>query len=108
MKVNELSVSESLAVKSDNTGRPEVSSISCDASVGSAKVKFHGGARLEHPDVTMDVVLNVIRSALNIPLNTVLCYYSSWLYNLFSKYINRALKSALQKQVCDDHHMGQR
>lgn len=69
--MNELSVSESLAVKSDNTGRPEVSSISCEASVGSAKVRFHGGARLEHPDVTMDVVLNVIRSALNTPLNTV-------------------------------------
>lgn len=27
---------------------------------------------------------------------------SSWLYNLFSKYINRALESALEKQVCDD------
>lgn len=42
------------------------------------------------------------------PKHCVLGYYSSWLYNLFSKYINNALKSALQKQVCDDHHMGQR
>ena len=30
------------------------------------------------------------------------CYSSSWLYNLFSKFINKALKSALEKQVCDD------
>ncbi|CAF96904.1 unnamed protein product [Tetraodon nigroviridis] len=68
LNVNGLSVAETLGIKSDNTGRPEVSSISCGASVGSVKVKFHGGA--------------------------------SWLYNLFSRYINRALESALQKQIC--------
>lgn len=50
VNVNGLTVTESLAIKSDNTGRPEVSSISCAASVGSVKVKFHGGARLENPD----------------------------------------------------------
>ncbi|TNM88372.1 hypothetical protein fugu_004626 [Takifugu bimaculatus] len=66
--VNDLSISESLAVKSDSTGRPEVSTISCAASVGRVRIKFHGGA--------------------------------SWLYNLFSKYIEKALKSALQKQIC--------
>uniref|UniRef100_A0A674NS58 Bactericidal permeability-increasing protein n=1 Tax=Takifugu rubripes TaxID=31033 RepID=A0A674NS58_TAKRU len=66
--MNDLSISESLAVKSDSTGRPEVSTISCAASVGRVRIKFHGGA--------------------------------SWLYNLFSKYIEKALKSALQKQIC--------
>lgn len=48
VSVNQLSVAESLNVKSDTTGRPEVSSISCTASVGSVRVKFHGGARLEN------------------------------------------------------------
>lgn len=74
MKVNELSVAESLAIRSDNTGRPEVSSISCAASVGSVKVKFHGGARLENPDVTTEVITNVILSTLNTRL--ILCSFS--------------------------------
>lgn len=55
LNVNGLSVTESLAVKSDNTGRPEVNSISCAASVGNVKVKFHGGARLENPGVPAEV-----------------------------------------------------
>lgn len=100
-----MSLTESLAIKSDNTGRPEVISISCAASVGNLKVRFNGGARLENPDMTMEVIINVILSTLNTPLITMFfffCYYSSWLYNLFSKYINRALKNALEKQVCDD------
>lgn len=65
---------ESIAIKSDNTGRPEVSSISCAASVGSVKVKFQGGARLENPDVTMEVIISVILSTLNTPLITMLLY----------------------------------
>ncbi|XP_038144968.1 bactericidal permeability-increasing protein-like [Cyprinodon tularosa] len=66
--VTGLSISTTVAVKSDQTGRPVVSSTNCVANVASAKVKFHGGA--------------------------------SWLYNLFSKFINKALRNALQKQIC--------
>ncbi|PWA23386.1 hypothetical protein CCH79_00016471 [Gambusia affinis] len=68
VNVNGLTISTSIVVKSDATGRPVVSSTNCVASVASAKVKFHGGA--------------------------------SWLYNLFSKFINKALRNALQKQIC--------
>nr|XP_046240775.1 bactericidal permeability-increasing protein-like [Scatophagus argus] len=68
LNVNGLSITTTIVIKSDDTGRPEVTSVGCAASVGSAKVKFHGGA--------------------------------SWLYNLFSKYIDKALKNALQKQIC--------
>lgn len=106
LNVKGLTVSESLAIKSDNTGRPEVSSISCAASVGSVDVKFHGGARLENPDVVMNVSVSPLLSTLN-PHHwwCSFCLYSSWLYNLFSKFIEKALKSALQKQVRDDHHI---
>lgn len=68
LNVNQLSVSATMAVSSDPTGRPNVSSTSCTAAVGSARVKFRGGA--------------------------------SWLYNLFSKYIDRALRKAMEKQIC--------
>lgn len=68
VSVNGLTISTSIAVKSDETGRPVVNSVNCAANVASAKVKFHGGA--------------------------------SWLYNLFSKFINKALRNALQKQIC--------
>lgn len=68
LNVNQLSVSATMAVSSDPTGRPDVSSTSCTAAVGSARVKFRGGA--------------------------------SWLYNLFSKYIDRALRKAMEKQIC--------
>uniref|UniRef100_A0A3Q2ZWY0 Bactericidal permeability-increasing protein n=1 Tax=Kryptolebias marmoratus TaxID=37003 RepID=A0A3Q2ZWY0_KRYMA len=68
LNVNGLTITTSIAVKSDETGRPAVSIVSCAASVGSVKVKFHGGA--------------------------------SWLYNLFSKYVDKALRNALQKQIC--------
>uniref|UniRef100_A0A8C7KEK2 Bactericidal permeability-increasing protein n=1 Tax=Oncorhynchus kisutch TaxID=8019 RepID=A0A8C7KEK2_ONCKI len=69
LEVNGLTVTDSITIKSDETGRPTVSSVNCVANVGSASIKFHGGA--------------------------------SWLYNLFSAYIDKALRSALQKQVRD-------
>uniref|UniRef100_A0A8C7KLJ0 Bactericidal permeability-increasing protein n=2 Tax=Oncorhynchus kisutch TaxID=8019 RepID=A0A8C7KLJ0_ONCKI len=68
LEVNGLTVTDSITIKSDETGRPTVSSVNCVANVGSASIKFHGGA--------------------------------SWLYNLFSAYIDKALRSALQKQIC--------
>lgn len=68
LKVSALTVTTSIAIKSDETGRPTVSSVNCAANVGSASIKFHGGA--------------------------------SWLYNLFKNFIDKALRNALQKQIC--------
>lgn len=45
LSVNALAISTSIAIHSDETGRPTVSSVSCEAHVGSVSVKFHGGAR---------------------------------------------------------------
>uniref|UniRef100_A0A8C9Z4Z9 Bactericidal permeability-increasing protein n=1 Tax=Sander lucioperca TaxID=283035 RepID=A0A8C9Z4Z9_SANLU len=44
LNVNDLTITTSIAIKSDETGRPVVSSVSCAATVGSASIKFHGGA----------------------------------------------------------------
>ncbi|KAM6980255.1 bactericidal permeability-increasing protein-like [Aplochiton taeniatus] len=66
--VNGLTITTSIAIKSDETGRPMVTSAKCEANLGSASIKFHGG--------------------------------TSWLYNLFSAYIDKALRNALQKQIC--------
>ncbi|XP_050976116.1 bactericidal permeability-increasing protein isoform X2 [Labeo rohita] len=68
LTVNELAVSSNIEVKSDGTGHPTVSMTNCAATVGSVKVKLHGGA--------------------------------SWLYSLFSSFMNTALHKALQKQIC--------
>lgn len=68
LKVSALTVTTSIAIKSDETGRPTVSSVNCAANVGSASIKFHGGA--------------------------------SWLYNLFKNFIDKALRNALQEQIC--------
>ncbi|XP_041837585.1 bactericidal permeability-increasing protein-like [Melanotaenia boesemani] len=68
LNVNALTIDTSMGIKSDETGRPTVSSVNCAATVGSASIEFHGGA--------------------------------SWLYNLFSKFIDKALRNALQKQIC--------
>uniref|UniRef100_A0A4W6D5U0 Bactericidal permeability-increasing protein n=1 Tax=Lates calcarifer TaxID=8187 RepID=A0A4W6D5U0_LATCA len=68
LKVKGLTIGTSIAIKSDETGRPAVSNVNCGATVSSASVKFHGGA--------------------------------SWLYNLFRKFIDKALRSAMQKQMC--------
>lgn len=68
LNVNGLTVTTNIAIMSDETGRPTVSTVSCAATVGSASIKFHGGA--------------------------------SWLYNLFETFIDKALRNALQKQIC--------
>uniref|UniRef100_A0A8C5GW99 Bactericidal permeability-increasing protein n=1 Tax=Gouania willdenowi TaxID=441366 RepID=A0A8C5GW99_GOUWI len=68
LSVNGLSISTSIAISSDETGRPMVSSVNCAANVGEVTIKFHGGA--------------------------------SWLYNLFRKYIEKALRGAMEKQIC--------
>ncbi|XP_062319884.1 bactericidal permeability-increasing protein-like [Osmerus eperlanus] len=66
--INGLTITTSIAIKSDETGRPAVSSVNCVTDLGSATIKFHGGA--------------------------------SWLYNLFSSYIDKALRNTIQKQIC--------
>ncbi|XP_058488491.1 bactericidal permeability-increasing protein-like [Solea solea] len=68
LNVNGITISTSIAIKSDETGRPAVSSVSCAATVASAHIKFHHGA--------------------------------SWLYNLFSNFIDKSLRNTLQKQMC--------
>ncbi|KAI4877671.1 hypothetical protein NFI96_021202 [Prochilodus magdalenae] len=68
LAVKGLTISTTINVKSDDTGRPVVSGVNCQAAVGSVNIKFHGGA--------------------------------SWLYNLFTKYVDKALRSTLQKQIC--------
>ncbi|XP_035008446.2 bactericidal permeability-increasing protein-like [Hippoglossus stenolepis] len=68
LNVNGLTITTSIAIKRDETGRPTVSVVSCAATVGSASIKFHGGA--------------------------------SWLYNLFKNFIDKALRNAMQKQIC--------
>ncbi|XP_035518200.1 bactericidal permeability-increasing protein-like [Morone saxatilis] len=68
LNVNGLTITTSIDIKSDETGRPAVSSVNCAATVGKASIKFHGGA--------------------------------SWLYNLFSKFIDKALRNALQNKIC--------
>uniref|UniRef100_UPI0037E8C404 bactericidal permeability-increasing protein-like n=1 Tax=Semicossyphus pulcher TaxID=241346 RepID=UPI0037E8C404 len=44
LNVKGLTITTSIAIKSDETGRPTVSSINCAATVSSASIKFHGGA----------------------------------------------------------------
>ncbi|KAM7006323.1 bactericidal permeability-increasing protein-like isoform 1-T1 [Tautogolabrus adspersus] len=68
LNVKGLTITTSIALKSDKTGRPDVSTVSCAATVGSASIKFHGGG--------------------------------SWLYNLFRKFIDKALRKALEKKLC--------
>ncbi|KPP64074.1 LBP (LPS binding protein)/BPI (bactericidal/permeability-increasing protein)-1 precursor-like [Scleropages formosus] len=68
LTVSGLTISVTMGVNSDETGRPTVSSSNCAASVGHVSIEFHGGA--------------------------------SWLYNLFSSFIENALRSAIQNQIC--------
>uniref|UniRef100_A0AAQ4NTF9 Bactericidal permeability-increasing protein n=1 Tax=Gasterosteus aculeatus aculeatus TaxID=481459 RepID=A0AAQ4NTF9_GASAC len=68
LSVSDLTVGTSIAVESDETGRPAVNTVDCAATVGSANIKFHGGA--------------------------------SWLYNLFRKFIDKAIRRALERQIC--------
>ncbi|XP_033938948.1 bactericidal permeability-increasing protein-like [Pseudochaenichthys georgianus] len=68
LNANDISITTSLSIKSDQTGRPVVNSLDCGANVGKTSIHFKGGA--------------------------------SWLYNLFSKYIDSAIRKAMQKQIC--------
>ncbi|KAL6111330.1 bpifc [Pungitius sinensis] len=68
LRVSDLTVTASVAIESDETGRPAVHVADCAATVGGASIKFHGGA--------------------------------SWLYNLFTKFIDKAIRSTLQRQIC--------
>ncbi|KAM7006166.1 bactericidal permeability-increasing protein-like [Tautogolabrus adspersus] len=68
LNVKAVTITTSIAVKSDKTGRPDVSTVSCAATVGSASIRFRGGRR--------------------------------WLYNLFRKFIDKALRKALEKKLC--------
>ncbi|XP_067361292.1 bactericidal permeability-increasing protein-like isoform X2 [Channa argus] len=68
LNVNGLTITTSIAIRSDETGRPAVSSVGCAASVGSVSIKFHGGA--------------------------------SWLYNLFTSFIDKALRDEVAKKLC--------
>lgn len=68
LNVKGLAITTTIAIKSDETGRPAVSSINCAATVGDVSIKFHGGA--------------------------------SWLYNLFKKFVDKALRKTLEKQIC--------
>uniref|UniRef100_A0A8C7UIJ5 Bactericidal permeability-increasing protein n=1 Tax=Oncorhynchus mykiss TaxID=8022 RepID=A0A8C7UIJ5_ONCMY len=45
LAINGLTITADIAIKSDETGRPTVSTVNCVANVGSASIKFHGGAR---------------------------------------------------------------
>ncbi|XP_034538340.1 bactericidal permeability-increasing protein-like [Notolabrus celidotus] len=44
LTVKGLTITTSIAINSDETGRPTVSNLNCAATVGSASIKFHGGA----------------------------------------------------------------
>ncbi|XP_038553228.1 bactericidal permeability-increasing protein-like [Micropterus salmoides] len=44
LNVNGLTITISIAIQSDETGRPVVSTVDCAATVGSASIVFHGGA----------------------------------------------------------------
>ncbi|KAG9353318.1 hypothetical protein JZ751_017895 [Albula glossodonta] len=68
LAVSGLTITAQIALKSDETGRPTVSSANCVANVGNANIKFHGGA--------------------------------SWLYNLFRSSIGKALRKAIEQQIC--------
>ncbi|KAK5913079.1 hypothetical protein CesoFtcFv8_002896 [Champsocephalus esox] len=68
LNANDISITTSLSIKSDQTGRPVVNCLDCGANVGKTSIHFKGGA--------------------------------SWLYNLFSKYIDSAIRKAMQKQIC--------
>ncbi|XP_071349609.1 bactericidal permeability-increasing protein-like [Trachinotus anak] len=45
LSVSGLSMSPTLAIKSDGTGRPAVSTVNCAANIGSTSVKLRGGPR---------------------------------------------------------------
>ncbi|XP_030230094.1 bactericidal permeability-increasing protein isoform X2 [Gadus morhua] len=68
LAIKSLSITTSISLRSDETGRPAVAVASCATTLGGVSIKFHGGA--------------------------------SWLYNLFTRFIEKGLCSSLQKQIC--------
>uniref|UniRef100_A0A672FX31 Bactericidal permeability-increasing protein n=1 Tax=Salarias fasciatus TaxID=181472 RepID=A0A672FX31_SALFA len=68
LNVNGLTITTSLKIDSDDTGRPAVSTISCSASVGSVKIKFHGGASWLY-----NLFRNAISKALRKTLEKQIC-----------------------------------
>ncbi|XP_028667952.1 bactericidal permeability-increasing protein-like [Erpetoichthys calabaricus] len=68
LSLSGITISATIGVTHDETGRPTVWPAGCSANVASANVKFHGGA--------------------------------SWLYNLFKQSIDKALRNALNSQLC--------
>ncbi|XP_019734900.1 bactericidal permeability-increasing protein-like [Hippocampus comes] len=63
LSVTGLSISSVVAVKSDETGRPQVSNVDCTATVGTVNIKFHGGASW---------LYNLFRSFINKALSNAL------------------------------------
>lgn len=68
LNVNGLTITTSIAIKSDETGRPMVSSVNCAATVGSASIKFHGGASWLY-----NLFKNFIDKALRNTLQKQMC-----------------------------------
>uniref|UniRef100_A0A3B5BFQ1 Bactericidal permeability-increasing protein n=2 Tax=Stegastes partitus TaxID=144197 RepID=A0A3B5BFQ1_9TELE len=63
LNVNKLTITTDIAIKSDETGRPAVSTVSCGATVGSLTIKFHGGASWLY-NLIKDVLENKARKEL--------------------------------------------
>ncbi|CAL1608761.1 unnamed protein product [Knipowitschia caucasica] len=63
LSVTGLSITTTIAVNSDETGRPTVSGSSCSAAVGSVSIKFHGGASWLY-NLFTDSIDKSLRSAL--------------------------------------------
>ncbi|XP_072307801.1 bactericidal permeability-increasing protein-like [Eucyclogobius newberryi] len=68
LNVSGLSITATIAIKSDETGRPTVNGDNCAASVGSASIKFHGGASWLY-----NLFKNFIDKALRNALEKKIC-----------------------------------
>uniref|UniRef100_A0A7N6BGQ7 Bactericidal permeability-increasing protein n=1 Tax=Anabas testudineus TaxID=64144 RepID=A0A7N6BGQ7_ANATE len=83
-------------------------------SINNAFISLHGNWRVKYLKIikdsgSFDLNVNGLTISITIFVKldaretflthvTVVCY--SWLYNLFTKFIEKALRSALQKQIC--------
>ncbi|KAJ0023357.1 hypothetical protein NQD34_003256 [Periophthalmus magnuspinnatus] len=63
LSVSGLSITTTVAVNSDETGRPTVTGNNCVASVGSVTIKFHGGASWLY-NLFKDFIAKALRSVL--------------------------------------------
>ncbi|XP_057702963.1 bactericidal permeability-increasing protein-like isoform X2 [Corythoichthys intestinalis] len=68
LSVNQLSIRTGVAVKSDETGRPQVNNVDCAATVGSVSIKFHGGASWLY-----NLFTNIINKSLRNALQKKIC-----------------------------------